>query len=126
MEVSSGQMGRTNSLWSLSYRRLADFDVPNFRSNGVSGQILAVVTCFDLLLVPHVAHNFIEHCLEKITGEFVGCSSFLLDRYGQLEDFVVYELTAEENYCPNFELLDSVLRNSFNEVKYVHPRIPAD
>ena len=36
---------RPNRSWSLSYRRSAEFVVPNFRSNGAFGQISAV-ECF--------------------------------------------------------------------------------
>ena len=44
VEVDSGQEGRSNSLWLLNYYRFADFAVPNFRSNGAAGQILAIIS----------------------------------------------------------------------------------
>ena len=71
-----------------------------------------------------MGHNFIYDFLETAIGEARGYNSVLLDSYGRLADFVVSESTAEENYCSNFELLDSVLTNFFNAFVYAHLRIP--
>ena len=79
MEARFGQVGRSKSLWLLSYRRVADFVVSNLRFNGATG----FVTNIDLLLMPRVGHNFIDYPLEVIIGEARGCSSFLLDSYGR-------------------------------------------
>jgi len=57
---NSGQVGCSNSLQLLSYRRLADFVVSNFWSNGAFGQISAVVRCHHLLLLPRMGRYFID------------------------------------------------------------------
>ena len=71
-----------------------------------------------------MGHNFIYDFLETAIGEARGYNLVLSDSYGRLADFVVSESTAEENYCSNFELLDSVLTNFFNAFVYAHLRIP--
>ena len=51
VEVTSGQIGRSNSLWLYSYRPFAEFVVSNFPSNGAFGQISAVESFHHLLPV---------------------------------------------------------------------------
>ena len=108
-EVNSGQVGRSSSLWLLSYRRIADLGIPNFSSNGAAGQIPLALRFQNFSKTPRVGRNFIGDPLEVTISEARGSRSVLSDSYGRLADFVVSESTAEENYCSNFELLDSVL-----------------
>ena len=48
------------------------------------------------------------------------------DSYDQLADFAVYKFTAEENYCSNFEVLQSIPPNLYNAFNSAHSRIFAD
>ena len=50
-DVNSGQVGRSNSLWLLSYRPLADLVVSNLWFNGAAGQISVVIRRHHLLPV---------------------------------------------------------------------------
>mmetsp|Transcript_13119 Transcript_13119/g.19630 ORF Transcript_13119/g.19630 Transcript_13119/m.19630 type:complete len:83 (+) Transcript_13119:267-515(+) len=74
-----------------------------------------------------MARNFIDHPSRKRTGEARGSSSFLLNSYGRLSDFVVStKLPAEENDCSNtcIELLKSIRTDLFHDFDYVCSRMP--
>jgi len=106
VEVNFGQVGRSNSLSLLSYRRLADLVVSNLRSNGAFGHIPAYLSLYHFSETTRLGHNFIVHSLRKIAGQGRRCNLILLDSYGRVADFVISKLTAEENFCPNIELLE--------------------
>ena len=99
----------------MSYRHLADFIVPNFRSNGTFGQIPAVVSSRYLFETLRFGCNIINHPLTKISGQGRWGSLDFLDSYDRL-DFVVSKFTAKENDLSNFELsilIRTVLKGPF-------------
>ena len=112
LEVNSGQAGRSNSLWFLSYCRIADFCRVKCSVQWRGYTVLsAVLRLCHLFLVSRVACTCIDHPLEITTGQGSrGCRSILLDSYGRLHvaDLVVFELTAEENDYSTIELLKSI------------------
>ena len=70
VEVNSGQVGRSSSLWLLIYRRIADLGIPNFSSNGAAGQIpLALRFQNNFSKTPRMGHNFIGDPLEVTISE---------------------------------------------------------
>jgi len=72
VKVNSGQVGCSNSLWWLSYRRLAGFSVSNLRFNGAFGQIPAVFCFHHAFETPRLGHDFIDDPLETTVGEARG------------------------------------------------------
>jgi len=82
LEVNYVQVRRSNSLWLLSSRRLADFDAPNFRCNNAFGPISAVVSYRHLSETMRAGRNLIDHLLAKITGKGIWCNWVLLGSNG--------------------------------------------
>jgi len=65
MDVKSGHIGRSSSLWLLRKRRLADFVVANLRFNGAAGLISAAVSLHHFLQVPRMGCYFADDTLEE-------------------------------------------------------------
>ena len=65
LEVNSGQAGRSNSMWSLTYHKIADFVVSNLQFNGAFGQISVDATFHYRFPVLREGRAFIDHPLEE-------------------------------------------------------------
>jgi len=122
--VNSGQVGGSNSLWLLSYRRFADLVALIFFSNGAAGQILAFGSCLLLPRVPRVGRNYIEWHWRKEIVQSRRSISFLLDSYGRLADFVVSESTAEGEWLLKFWAFRVSSKWFIQSFDYDHPCTP--